>query len=84
MTNDERDELLIRMDERINTINEKLNSDYKHLHGNGSPGLIARVQALEDAQAAQEKHHGVMWGVIGFIVNAALAAYAVFKHSGAN
>lgn len=84
MTNDERDELLIRMDERINTINEKLNSDYKHLHGNGSPGLIARVQALEDAQVAQEKHHGAMWCVIGFIVNAAIAVYAVFKHSCAN
>lgn len=84
MTNDERDELLIRMDERINTINEKLNTDYKHLHGNGSPGLIARVQALEDAQAAEAKHHGAFWTFIGFIVNAALAAYAVFKHSGTN
>ena len=84
MTNDERDDLLIRMDERIKVINEKLNTDYKHLHGNGSPGLIARVQALEDYKEAREKHHGAMWGVIGFIVNAAIAVYAVFKHSGAN
>ena len=81
MTDAQRDELLIRMDERINTINEKLDTDYKHLHGNGQPGLISRVQALEDARAADAKHHGALWAVVGFLVNAAIAVYAVFKHS---
>lgn len=81
MTDAQRDELLIRMDERINTINEKLDTDYKHLHGNGQPGLISRVQALEDAREADAKHHGALWAVVGFLVNAAIAVYAVFKHS---
>jgi len=84
MTDAQRDELLIRMDERINTINEKLDTDYKHLHGNGQPGLISRVQALEDAREAESKHHGAMWAVIGFFVNAAIAVYAVFRHSASN
>jgi len=84
MTDAQRDELLIRMDERINTINEKLDTDYKHLHGNGQPGLISRVQALEDARAAEAKHHSAMWAVIGFCVNAAIAVYAVFRHSASN
>ena len=31
----------------ISSLKGKLNEDYKHLHGNGSPGLINRVSTLE-------------------------------------
>ena len=31
----------------ISGLKSKLAEDYKHLHGNGQPGLIGRVQTLE-------------------------------------
>ena len=79
MTDAERDELLIRMDERMKSIYEKLDSDYKHLHGNGQPGLLSRVQKLEDWKDAKQKHVGAIVGAIGFVVNAVIAWYAALK-----
>ena len=79
MTDAERDELLIRMDERMKSIDEKLAADYKHLHGNGQPGLIERVKELEDWKDAKQKHVGAIAGVIGFVINAVIAWYAALK-----
>lgn len=80
MTNKERDELLIRIDERLGVINGKLERDYKVLHGNGQPGLISRVQSLENQHRTESKHIGVIAAVIAFGVNSALAIYAIFKN----
>ena len=79
MTDAERDELLIRLDESTKEIKNKLKTDYAHLHGNGRPGLLERVQKLEDWQAARQHHYGAIAGVIGFIINAAIAVYAALK-----
>lgn len=81
MTDTERDELLIRLDESTKEIKNKLKTDYAHLHGNGRPGLLERVQKLEDWQSARQHHWGAVAGVIGFIVNAAIALLAYIKKS---
>ena len=79
MTDAERDELLIRLDESTKEIKNKLKTDYAHLHGNGRPGLLERVQKLEDWQAAQQHHYGAIAAAIGFVVNTAIAVYAAIK-----
>ena len=79
MTDTERDELLIRLDESTKEIKNKLKTDYAHLHGNGRPGLLERVQKLEDWQAARQHHGGLTAGVIGFGVNAVTAIWALLK-----
>ena len=79
MTDEERDELLIRLDESTKEIKNKLKTDYAHLHGNGRPGLLERVQKLEDWQTACQHHWGAVAVVFAFIVNAAIAIYAAIK-----
>ena len=79
MTDTERDELLIRLDESTKEIKNKLKTDYAPLHGNGRPGLLERVQKLEDWQAAKQHHYGAVAVVIGFVINAAITLYAALK-----
>lgn len=79
MTDAERDELLIRLDERTRKITEELDADFRALYGNGKPGLVERVQKIEDWQAARQHHWGAAAAVIGFIINAAVAVYAIVK-----
>ena len=64
----------------IKQIRNDLKEDYKILHGNGHPGLIHRVTVLEAHQKAKENHVGIIAGIIGFIVNAIIALFAVFKN----
>lgn len=79
MTDGERDALLIRLDERTKEIDKKLKNDWELLRGNGRPGLVDRVKELEDWRAARDRHYGAIAGIIGFIVNAAIAIYAIAK-----
>ena len=79
MTDAERDALLIRLDERTKAIKEALTRDFAVLYGNGKPGLLSRVQKIEDWQAAKQHHYGLIAAVLGFIVNAAGVLYAIFK-----
>ena len=79
MTDAERDELLIRLDERTKKIASDLENDYKALYGNGQPGLVSRVQKLEDWKDSKQKHYGTLACVIGFIINAVIAMYAALK-----
>lgn len=79
MTDAERDALLIRLDERTKKIQGDLEDDYHVIYGNGRPGLVERIQRLEDWKALREHHYGTVAAVIGFIVNAAIAVYAVLK-----
>ena len=73
-------ERLSGIESDIKQIREDLIEDYKVLHGNGHPGLIHRVTVLEANQKAKENHYGVIAGIIGFIVNAIIALFAVFKN----
>lgn len=80
MTNQERDELLIRLEERLKGIDEALKRDYRILHGNGQPGLIQRVQELEDFHKNENGFIKKYGGVIGWIVTTVIAIYSVIKH----
>jgi len=75
--------------DRLARIEEKLTRDYQALHGNGKPGILdevknitTRVDRLEQRQKQQSKQTGLIAGIIGFIINAAIALYAAIKHHG--
>lgn len=75
--------------ERLARIEERLTHDYHALHGNGKPGILeevknitTRVELLERRAKEQTKQTGLVAGIIGFIVNAAIALYAALKHTG--
>lgn len=87
MTDNERDKLLLEMNRTLGSIQTKLDQDYHALYGNGSPGLLEEVKnitkrlvTLETKETERSHHYGVFAGVIGFIVNAALAIYAALKN----
>ena len=71
---------LARIEENVKSLKNNLTNDYQTLHGNGKPGLVARVTALETSQKSKENHVGVLAGIIGFLVNAAIAIYAALKN----
>jgi len=73
-------ERLTRIEENIKQVRDDLQEDYKILHGNGQPGLVQRVTVLETNQKAKENHVGIIAGIIGFIINAAIAIYAALKN----
>ena len=75
--------------DRLARIEEKLNHDYRALHGNGKPGIVdkvenitTRVEHLERRQKEQSRQTSLIAGIIGFIINAAIALYAAIKHHG--
>ena len=72
-------ERLSGIESDIKQIRDDLKEDYKILHGNGHPGLIHRVTVLETNQKAKENHVGIIAGVIGFVINAIIALFAVLK-----
>ena len=72
--------------DRLGRIETKLDTDYRTLHGDGKPGLVDKLDALEDRvrdlearRAEKQKHLGVVAGAIGFVVNAAIALYAALR-----
>lgn len=86
MTNEQRDKLLIQISCDISEMKTKLNTDYKTLHGNGSPGLVhshsqleKRVAKIENDHEKNSRHWGLIAGIVAFIVNASIALYAIFK-----
>ena len=87
MTDRERDQKLLQMCEDIAEIKVKVSSDYRAIYGNGKPGLLEdmkniteRVVTLEAKEKERQHHYGVLAGVIGFIINSALAIWAALKH----
>ena len=75
--------------DRLARIEEKLTHDYHTIHGNGKPGILdevknitTRVERLEARQKEQSKQTGLIAGVAGFIINAAIAIYAAIKNHG--
>ena len=72
--------------DRLGRIETKLDADYRTLHGAGRPGLVEKLDALEDRlrdlethREENHKHAGAVAAVAGFVVNAAIALYAVAK-----
>ena len=80
MTDRERDALLIRMDEKLKGIESALARDYKCLHGNGQPGLLERVQKLEDFHANENGFTRRYGAVVAWLLTTALALYSTLKH----
>ena len=80
LTDRERDTLLIRMDEQLKQIHKALERDYKCLHGNGQPGLLQRVQQLENYHSNENGFLKKFGAIIAWIVTTALALYSVIKH----
>ena len=79
MTDTEK-ELLIRIDERTKDIQEALARDYKLLHGNGQPGLLERVQKLENMHQNENTMLKKYGSVIAWLITTALAIYSTLKH----
>jgi len=76
MTNPERDELLIRMDERLKTIDDKLDRDCNVLYGpDAQPGtgLTQRVKTLENMAKWAIASASIAGAFVGFIVNLVIA-----------
>lgn len=72
--------------DRLGRIETKLDTDYRTLHGDGKPGLVDKLDALEDRvrdletrREEKQKHFGVVAGAVGFVVNAAIALYAALR-----
>ena len=70
---------LAALEAGIDYIKGALERDYKHIHGNGSPGLIDRVKELEDWRTSMQSHRAEYLMLAGFVINAAIAIYAIFK-----
>jgi hypothetical protein len=82
MSDVERDELLIRIDEQVKEIKSKLDRDGRMIYGNGKPGLLSRVQSLEDFHRNENTFLKKSGGIIAWIVTTILAAFAVWnKHN---
>ena len=80
MTDEDRDLLLVRIDERLKSIDGALARDYKCLHGNGQPGLIERVQKLEDYHANENGFFKKYGGFVGWVIAMSIAVYSAVKH----
>lgn len=80
LTDRERDTLLIRMDEQLKEIHKALERDYKCLHGNGQPGLIQRVQELENYHKNENGFLRKFGTVIAWMATTALALYSAIRH----
>lgn len=82
LTDRERDQLLIRMDEHVKNIEDALGRDYKCLYGNGKPGLIERVQQLENYHQNENKFTRRAGTIIAWLATTALALYSVLRQKG--
>lgn len=80
LTDRERDTLLIRMDERLKNMEEALGRDYKCLYGNGQPGLLQRVQQLENFHTNENGFLRRFGAIIAWLATTALALYSAIKH----
>ena len=87
MTDAERDRYLLQIVSDIAEIKVKVNNDYAALYGNGKPGLLEdvknitqKVAVLEERQQEHNKHTGMIAGIIGFIINAAIALWAAIRN----
>ena len=76
MTESERDAALGRIEAELRDIKEALKRDFAALHGNGHPGLLSRMAAMETWQ----KGHSDAWKwIISTLIAAAAVAVAALK-----
>ena len=65
--------------ERLTSIEVKLDADYRALHGNGKPGLLDRVNKLENSMYAGGMLYRVIVSIAAWIITTVVAVYAAVK-----
>lgn len=82
MTENERDNLILKIASDVEVIKHDLEHDYKALYGNGKPGLIAEVQEL-NTQVRLIKQSQAGWRqalhYIGSILSGGIVAWLTAK-----
>lgn len=66
--------------ERLTSIEVKLDADYRALHGNGKPGLLDRVNKLENSMYAGGFLYRTIVSFVAWFVALAVAVYAAVKN----
>lgn len=66
--------------ERLTSIEVKMDADYRALHGNGKPGLLDRVNKLENSMYAGGFLYRTVVSFVAWFVALAVAIYAAVKN----
>lgn len=66
--------------ERLTSIEVKLDADYRALHGNGKPGLLDRVNKLENSIYAGGIMYRAVVSFVAWLIAIAVAVYAALKN----
>ena len=66
--------------ERLSRIEVKVEADYRALYGNGKPGLLDRVNKLENSMYAGGIMYRAVVSFVARIVTLAVAVYAAVKN----
>ena len=66
--------------ERLTSIEVKLDADYRALHGNGKPGLLDRVNKLENSMYAGGIMYRAVVSFVAWLIAIAVAVYAAIKN----
>ena len=66
--------------ERLTSIEVKLDADYRALHGNGKPGLLDRVNKLENSIYAGGIMYRAIVSFVAWLIAIAVAVYAAVKN----
>lgn len=66
--------------ERLTSIEVKLDADYRALHGNGKPGLLDRVNKLENSMYAGGFLYRTVVSFVAWLIAVAVAVYAAVKN----
>lgn len=66
--------------ERLTSIEVKLDADYRALHGNGKPGLLDRVNKLENSIYAGGIMYRAVVSFVAWLIAIAVALYAAIKN----
>lgn len=66
--------------ERLSRIEVKVEADYRALYGNGKPGLLDRVNKLENSMYAGGIMYRAVVSFVAWIVTLAVAVYAAVKN----
>lgn len=66
--------------ERLTSIEVKLDADYRELHGNGKPGLLDRVNKIENSMYAGGFIYRKIVSFVAWFVALCVAIYAAVKN----
>lgn len=82
MTDSERDKMIMDIYADVQTVKTKLETDYRALYGNGSPGLVARVTDIEKKLAAMNSSASSVLRLLAWLATVIVAIYAAFFKKG--